>query len=57
MTNDTRPRRFFGLLCAHQWEHWGTLKRDFMCYGTNKESMILKCQHCGDIKYTKPPRI
>lgn len=51
---DTRPRRFFGLLCAHHWDHWGTLQLDYTS-GTRRERMVLKCKHCGDIKYT--PRV
>ena len=54
MSNDTRPRRFFGLLCAHHWDHWGKLQLDYTS-GTRRERMVLKCKHCGDIKYT--PRV
>lgn len=54
MTDDTRPRRFFGLLCAHHWDHWGTLQLDYTS-GTRRERMVLKCKHCGDIKHT--PRV
>jgi hypothetical protein len=50
--SDIRPRRFFGLLCAHHWEHWGQLERKFVS-GMLKEELILQCKHCGDIKYAR----
>ena len=55
MNIDTRPRRFFGLLCAHHWEEWGSLQLNYT-NGTRKERLVLKCKHCGDMKYTPRPK-
>jgi hypothetical protein len=52
MTKDTRPRRFFGLLCAHHWEHWGVMKQQYVS-GRLIEHIVLQCRHCGDVKYPK----
>lgn len=55
MSNDTRPRRFFGLLCAHHWDIWGRVKQEYVS-GTTRERMVLVCKHCGDMKYTSAPK-
>lgn len=55
MNIDTRPRRFFGLLCAHHWEEWGTLQLEYR-NGNRRERLVLKCKHCGDMKYTPRPK-
>ena len=55
MSKDTRPRRFFGLLCAHHWEHWGEVRQTFVS-GSIRERMVLQCKHCGDVKYAGRPR-
>lgn len=44
-----QPRRFFGLLCAHQWGHWGTSIRTY-ANGGKREIPTLRCVHCGEVK-------
>ena len=44
-----RPRRFFGLFCAHYWERWG---ERIITYkdGAVIKTPTLRCKHCGDAK-------
>lgn len=51
-----KPRRFFGLLCAHEWDYWGDLEQTFVS-GTIKQYLVLRCKHCGDVKYPRKPRV
>lgn len=41
----TKPRRFFGLLCAHKWED--TDRTIVRTYGS---TAICRCVHCGKIR-------
>jgi hypothetical protein len=44
-----KPRRFFGLLCAHKWEPWGLRVCTYES-GAKIERPTLRCKHCGDAK-------
>lgn len=48
-----KPRRFFGLLCAHEWFHSGTLEREWVS-GRTQSLPVLTCKHCGDMKTVRP---
>jgi hypothetical protein len=43
-------RRFFGLLCAHQWE---VAEQSAIQRSRNNETVgmiyVLRCKHCGDV--------
>jgi hypothetical protein len=45
MVGEDRPRRFFGLLCAHKWVPVGEA---IGSRGTVKS--VLQCEHCGELK-------
>lgn len=44
-------RRFFGLLCAHEWEEH---RQSAITRSSNDECVgvmfVLRCKHCGDLK-------
>jgi hypothetical protein len=46
---DRKPRRFFGLLCAHQWSLWGAIHQTYES-GATRTIPTLRCDHCGDVK-------
>lgn len=61
MTTDTRPRRLFGLLCAHSWQDTDRLPRmrnsDSPSYLPAAHrtgavivgyTFLMRCEHCGD---------
>ena len=41
----TKPRRFFGLLCAHKW-----VDTDRTIVRTYGSTAICRCVHCGKIR-------
>lgn len=49
MSAENKPRRFFGLLCAHEWERIGMREREWES-GRTETRPWLRCKHCGDEK-------
>lgn len=59
-----RPRRFFGLLCAHKWQEVrrATIRQRLfrpsepertVCEQETGVAVELRCEHCGDVKWRK----
>lgn len=51
---DKKPRRFFGLLCAHEWEATDRFALIGATSGRNAGQLVmLRCKHCGDFTWRR----